>query len=138
MAAGLALALVTLGAWRLSHARRFDCKLPADRLAAAWAVGDPANAAAPVDSSTRCSPSGGSEAATIWERLSSALDEYIGRWSAMYKETCEATHVRGEQSDEVLDLRMRCLNENLDEVRALTDVLLTADSAAVAQALSAP
>jgi len=45
----------------------------------------------------------------------------------MYLQTCEATHVRGEQSAEVLDLRMSCLNDNLDQVRALTDVLLTPD-----------
>ena len=45
------------------------------------------------------------------------------RWAAMYGETCEATHVRGEQSTEVLDLRMDCLNRNRDSLRALTDVL---------------
>ena len=31
----------------------------------------------------------------------------------MYTEACEATHVRGEQSAEVLDLRMGCLGERL-------------------------
>ena len=43
----------------------------------------------------------------------------------MYLQTCEATHVRGEQSAEVLDLRMSCLNDNLDQVRALTNALAT-------------
>ena len=38
----------------------------------------------------------------------------------MYVEACEATHVRGEQSAEVLDLRMACLHEWLDGLRALT------------------
>ena len=33
----------------------------------------------------------------------------------MYTEACEATHVRGEQSAEVLDLRMGCLGERLSE-----------------------
>ena len=37
------------------------------------------------------------------------------RWTAMYRDACEATHVRGEQSAEVLDLRMACLQERLGE-----------------------
>src|SRR5258707_13249982 len=41
------------------------------------------------------------------------LDDYVGGWVAMYTEACEATHVRGEQSAEVLDLRMACLQERL-------------------------
>jgi len=65
------------------------------------------------------------------------LDDYVNEWSAMYVETCEATHVRGEQSGEVLDLRMSCLSENLDEVRALTTVLPNADDAAVAHSMTA-
>ncbi len=69
--------------------------------------------------------SGHPQAATIWQQISSGLDTYIGHWRDMYQETCEATHVRGEQSEEVLDLRMRCLNENLDDVRALTTVSST-------------
>ena len=61
-------------------------------------------------------------------RVSKALDDYIGQWSTMYLETCEATHVRGDQSAEVLDLRMSCLAENLDDVRALTNVLSAANA----------
>ncbi len=55
----------------------------------------------------------------------------------MYLQTCEATHVRGEQSAEVLDLRMSCLGDNLDQVRALTDALATADAAVVSHAVTA-
>ena len=41
----------------------------------------------------------------------------------MHVQACEATHVSGEQSGEsVLDLRMACLLETLDELRALTDL----------------
>jgi tetratricopeptide (TPR) repeat protein len=56
-----------------------------------------------------------------------ALDDYAAQWSAMYVQTCEATNVRGEQSGEVLDLRMGCLSEALDGARALTEVLSRAD-----------
>src|SRR4029450_1593122 len=55
----------------------------------------------------------------------------------MYRQTCEATHVRGEQSAEVLDLRMSCLNDNLDQVRALTAALTTADSKVLSHAVAA-
>ena len=55
----------------------------------------------------------------------------------MYVEACEATHVRGEQSAEVLDLRMACLAENLDDLKALTRVLSDADVTATAHAVTA-
>ena len=55
----------------------------------------------------------------------------------MYIEACEATHVRGEQSAEVLDLRMSCLAENLDDARALAQVLSGADADATAHAVAA-
>jgi serine/threonine-protein kinase len=61
----------------------------------------------------------------------------MGRWTTTYREACTATHVRGEQSEEILDLRMQCLSENLDEVRALTEALLSAQPSAVAQATTA-
>ena len=55
----------------------------------------------------------------------------------MYKQTCEATQVRGEQSAEVLDLRMSCLQERLDGLRALTDVFGDATGEVVENAVSA-
>jgi serine/threonine-protein kinase len=136
IAVGVAATLMFLGAWRLSGARRVDCKPPRDRLAAAWSPGDPSDKRRQLLHAAVLA-SGHPEAAAIWGKLSSALDAYVGRWNAMYTETCEATHVRGEQSGEVLDLRMRCLNENLDEVRALTDVLATTDRATLPRGLTA-
>jgi tetratricopeptide (TPR) repeat protein len=65
------------------------------------------------------------------------LDDYAGRWSALYKDACEATHLRGEQSAEVLDLRMTCLQERLGNVRALSDVFAAADQGVVVNAPSA-
>ena len=55
----------------------------------------------------------------------------------MYRETCEATHVRDEQSAEVLDLRMSCLQERLGGLRALTDVFAEANGEVVENAVSA-
>jgi tetratricopeptide (TPR) repeat protein len=55
----------------------------------------------------------------------------------MHTETCEATHVRGEQSAEVLDLRMACLNNSRDSLRALVDVFVSADAETVGNAIDA-
>ena len=55
----------------------------------------------------------------------------------MYQEACEATQVRGEQSAEVLDLRMSCLQERLGGLRALTDVFGEANGEVVENAVSA-
>jgi tetratricopeptide (TPR) repeat protein len=55
----------------------------------------------------------------------------------MYRDTCEATHVRGEQSAEVLDLRMACLGQRLGSVKALTDLFATADASVIENAANA-
>lgn len=131
----LATALLSFGGWRFASARRVSCAPPKDRLARIWS--------APSDSPKRIAlhraftASGRATGETSWQRVAQSLDAYIGQWSAMYVETCEATHVRGEQSADVLDLRMSCLNDNLDQVRALTDVLSAADSATLGQAVTA-
>jgi len=123
--------LIALGGWRAARGDRISCVVPRARLAAAWSGHDDARRAA-IHGAFRAS--GRPTAETSWERASQLLDDYVTRWSAMYVETCEATHVRGEQSADVLDLRMSCLGENLDEVRALTDVFIQADVSAVARA----
>jgi tetratricopeptide (TPR) repeat protein len=69
--------------------------------------------------------------------MSAALDGHLRAWGVMYTDSCEATNVRREQSAEVLDLRMSCLRDNLDQVRALTNALMTADAAAVSRAVTA-
>ncbi len=55
----------------------------------------------------------------------------------MYKENCEATHIRGDQSAEVLDLRMACLQDRLGGLRALTEVFVNASGEVVENAVNA-
>src|SRR5690606_27910082 len=43
-------------------------------------------------------------------RALSRLDAYAQEWSSMRVDSCEATRVRGEQSDALLDLRVACLD----------------------------
>ena len=73
----------------------------------------------------------------IWQEAATILDAYAQRWAAMSAEACEATYVRSEQSSEVLDLRMDCLNDSREHLRALVDLLASADSTVVGKAVSA-
>src|SRR5262249_38094011 len=59
------------------------------------------------------------------------------RWAGAHDETCRATRVRGEQSERLLDLRMRCLDRRRTELAALVGRLTAADAEAVAHAADA-
>ena len=65
------------------------------------------------------------------------LDEYTERWVALHTEACEATSVRKEQSQELLDRQMICLGRRLKGVAALTQLLAEADADTVTRAVSA-
>ena len=70
-------------------------------------------------------------------RAKGALDDYARAWVAMHTDACEATQVRGEQSAEMLDLRVECLRDHLEELRAQVDVFTHADAAAVRKSAQA-
>ena len=80
--------------------------------------------------------SGKSYAAEVHATVARVLTGYAQSWANMYQEACEA-QVRGEQSAEVLDLRMTCLTERLGGLRALTDVFSEANGEVVENAVSA-
>jgi tetratricopeptide (TPR) repeat protein/predicted Ser/Thr protein kinase len=75
--------------------------------------------------------------ADTWRRVSSLLDGYAQKWTALYTTTCEATQLRGEQSVEVMDLKMDCLGQALDGLASLTGVFAEADRGVVIQAIDA-
>ncbi len=54
----------------------------------------------------------------VWLRVEADLDRYAGAWVADWREACAATNQRHEQSDHLLDLRMRCLDRRLGELAA--------------------
>jgi tetratricopeptide (TPR) repeat protein/predicted Ser/Thr protein kinase len=66
-----------------------------------------------------------------WSRAEKALDAYLGSWAAMHRDACEATRLRGEQSEDLLDRRMFCLDQRLGEARAVTDLFARADAGVV-------
>ena len=83
---------------------------------------------------TAADPLGGAGA---YARVHGVLDRFAGAWLTMRRQACEATRVRGEQSEALLDLRMMCLDRRRGELRALTDGLATADAPTVTGAMRA-
>ncbi len=72
-----------------------------------------------------------------WGRVRAALNAYTAAWMDMHQDTCEATRIRGEQSEAVMSLRMACLEGSRRELAALTDVFIEADATVVEKAISA-
>jgi tetratricopeptide (TPR) repeat protein len=66
--------------------------------------------------------SGRSHAAPTFDRVAAVLDARADDWRTMRREACEATWVRGEQSEALLDLRMRCLDRSLQATNALVEL----------------
>jgi len=69
------------------------------------------------------------------QRVIGQLGDYGTAWSAMAIEACEATQVRGEQSAELMDLRMRCLDERRTSLTALIGSFTAADDATVERSI---
>jgi tetratricopeptide (TPR) repeat protein len=83
---------------------------------------------------TTASPEAGAGQA---QRTAAALDIYTASWLAMHRESCEATAIRHEQSEAVMQLRMACLSTRLKEVGSLTALFTSADKALVKQSVDA-
>jgi eukaryotic-like serine/threonine-protein kinase len=66
--------------------------------------------------------------------VSSVLDGYARDWAAAYTDACEATRLRGEQSEDMLDRRMTCLEQRRMELDATADVLAHADRTVIENA----
>jgi eukaryotic-like serine/threonine-protein kinase len=72
-----------------------------------------------------------------WHRVERDLDAYAEHWVQAHREACEATHVHHDQSTQLLDRRMGCLNRALSEMRALVAVFHDADDEVVQHAVRA-
>jgi tetratricopeptide (TPR) repeat protein len=97
----------------------------------------------------------GDPAATLWSRdrvapafsaaapgFGSGAVDMVERWVGVWRDdwqrraraACQATRVQRTQSDEILDLRMTCLDRKLEAARAIVDGLARADRATVEHA----
>src|SRR5262249_49076126 len=72
-----------------------------------------------------------------WRSVERALDRWKSAFIAMHTDACEATRLRGGQSEELLDLRMSCLEERRREAAELIQLSTTADAKLVENAVQA-
>ncbi|MDY7091771.1 MAG: serine/threonine-protein kinase [Acidobacteriota bacterium] len=113
--------LMILGAVAWSSYRFADpgqlCQGADAKLAAVWGE----SAQSELQSSLLASGSPMAESA--WNFVQRSLGDYTERWRTSRIQACEATRLRGEQSEAMLDLQVACLDHRLLEVRAAVDVL---------------
>lgn len=131
----LVLAAVALAAVAVSaglgyfQARRAElCGGSEERLAGIWD--------APRKQAIQASflATGAPFARDAWKTVQASLDRYASDWTGMRRQACEATRLRGEQSESLLDRRMLCLDQHLQEAAALVRLFGQADLQVVSQA----
>jgi tetratricopeptide (TPR) repeat protein/predicted Ser/Thr protein kinase len=139
LASAAAGVLLAGGAWalRAPHRAPAMCQGGPNRLAGAWELPDGAGHARRDATRAAFVRTGAAGAEQKWERAAQLIDTYSTDWLRMYGDACEATQVRGEQSAQVLDLRMSCLADRLARVKALADVLADANASIVDNAAEA-
>ena len=76
-------------------------------------------------------------AVSAWQHVQEHLLKYGQTWTAMHTAACRATRVTGEQSEELLDLRIDCLDRCLEKFDALAELFVQADSQIVEKSVQA-
>jgi tetratricopeptide (TPR) repeat protein len=115
--------------WSLAHRREVRaCSGAEQKLLGVWDA--PKRAA--IAAAFRASGKPFAEAAL--HAVERVFEGYARDWAAMHVDACEATRLRGEQSQEMLDLRMTCLADRLTQLKTLSDLYATADGSVVERA----
>jgi eukaryotic-like serine/threonine-protein kinase len=127
----LALALFALFGARAARHERQVCSGAERHLVGVW------DAERRQTAARAFGRTGVSYAAEAWRNAERALDGYARGWVAARADACEATRVRGEQSEELLDRRVECLDGHLRQLAALTRLLAEADADVVKRAVEA-
>ncbi|WP_141327514.1 serine/threonine-protein kinase [Myxococcus sp. AB025B] len=127
-----ALAVLTpLALWPLLRPEPAPCGGAAARMAPTWSEAREAKVRAALLAT------GTPLAATTADGVARNLHDYRRGWEQAYTETCEATHVRHEQPDTVLALRMACLETRRQSLDVLAEALEHPDAALVQKAAEA-
>ncbi|HWB77289.1 MAG TPA: serine/threonine-protein kinase [Nannocystaceae bacterium] len=79
--------------------------------------------------------SNASYATSTSARVIAVIDEDARAWAEMHHDSCAATRIRREQSDEALDLRMGCLRSHRRELGAAIELLVAADTSVAENAI---
>jgi eukaryotic-like serine/threonine-protein kinase len=62
-------------------------------------------------------------ASATWDSVASRFDDWVAQWSRARQRACEATHIQGDQSLELLERRIACLDLQLVRVESMVAVL---------------
>jgi len=130
---GVALALAAVGTGYQQAAYRHSqlCKGAEQKLLGIWDE-ERSRAAEAAFLAT-----GASSAAEAFRETKKGLDRYARSWVNVQTDACEATRLRGEQSEQLLDLRMECLSQRREELKALVDLFAAADAKLVQSSVQA-
>ncbi|MCB9562663.1 MAG: tetratricopeptide repeat protein [Kofleriaceae bacterium] len=135
LGAGAAAAVMVAGAVvvtaRTAAPAPAPCRVTADELAGVWDQ-DVKRRAEAAFRATQLP-----YATAAWTTVARELDDVGAAWKTMRRDACEATHVRGTQSGELLDARMVCLFRRRDELEALAHVFVDADATVVERSADA-
>ncbi|MBI4509406.1 MAG: serine/threonine protein kinase [Deltaproteobacteria bacterium] len=123
--------LATHGLVGRQDGKAYLCKGAEARLQGTW--DDQVRAAA----RQRFLATGKPYAAETWRRVEGILGDHARAWVAAYTDACEATHVRGEQSEQLLDLKVSCLTRRLAKMRALVELFAAGKVTALEEAIEA-
>ncbi|WP_428262659.1 protein kinase domain-containing protein [Haliangium sp.] len=67
-------------------------------------------------------------AGSTWQHVERIIDRYTAAWVEAHRDACEATAVRREQSDEIMDRRMACLETRRRALDALLGAIAEVDA----------
>ena len=130
-AAAVALTIAAFVAGRTLVDEDSKCRGGADALAGIW------DEAKKQDIEAAFLATDKPYADAVWRSTESVIDDYTSAWLAMRTDACEATWVRGDQSEDALYLRMGCLQRRLDELAALGRLFEAADDDVIERAVQA-
>ncbi len=126
-----ACALVALATVRLSNRATALCSGGPARVQSAW------NKDVRAQLLKAFTDSGHLAAVGAFTAVERGLGAYTSEWASHFKDACEATRVRGEQTEALMDARIGCLEERLEAVDALAHVLARADKDVVNRSVEA-
>jgi tetratricopeptide (TPR) repeat protein len=124
-------AIIGGATWMEARSARVTCQVSAEPFERVW---DAERRAALRGA---LAATGRANAEEAFGQLSGRLDAFETSWLAMKRESCEATLVRGEQSEKVFALRNGCLERKLTGAGALVTAFSHPDAAAVDRAAGA-
>ncbi len=69
-----------------------------------------------------------------WKATADTVDAWVGEWSRLQTEACQATRVLGDASEELYQQRSVCLDARLDELSTTLAVFASADARTLSRA----